>query len=204
MKKSAVGFILALLVAIQAHAANGNGGAPVITFSASTVQVSGVTPGGTVVIYGVTMGRNDYTNGLYRFQTALTDDDHDGVVTYDPGQPIPFIGVWIAVDATSGQFAIGAPRRSILPAARLLTQPFRKNGAGAVDTFSHGYPSLEMLYIHPGGGVWVVHAFDGARTDRDARPGVTGVSLTDAVSLMPKGGTKPQAFAPGGVLIARF
>ncbi len=202
MKKSAVAFILALLVASWAKAANGPVGAPKITFSGNTIQVSGVTPGGIVVIYGVAMGRVNYTNGLNRFKAALTDDDHDGAVTYDVGQPIPPIGVWIAVDATNGQFVIAAPQRSVLPAARSLTQPFRKNGAGLVDTFSHGYASVEMLYIHPGGGVWAGHAFEGSRTDRDPRPGITGVSLSDTVSLMPPGDTKPAAFAPGGVLIA--
>jgi hypothetical protein len=200
MKTSAAGFILAILMALPAQAAHG--GAPVITFGATTVQVSGVTPGGTVVIYGVTFGRRDFTNGLNRVQAALTDDSHKGVVTYDLKDPIPPLGVWVAVDATNGQFAVAAPERNPLPVARALPQPFRKNGAGLVDTFSHGYFSLEMLYIHPGGGVWVAHAVDGSRADRDARPGVTGVSLGDAVSLMPQGGTKPEAFAPGGVLIA--
>ena len=49
--------------------------------------------------------------------------------------------------------------------------------------------------------MWVVHAHDQASTDRDPRPGITGVALTDAVALT-KGDTKPSAFAPGGVLIA--
>src|SRR5260221_10957258 len=97
MKTSAAGFILAMLVALQAHAANGNGGAPVITFTPTTVQVSGVTPGGTVVIYGVAMSRTNYTNSLLHFQAALIYHDHDGVVTYEPKQQIPYIRVSIDV-----------------------------------------------------------------------------------------------------------
>ncbi len=201
MKKQTVGFILAVFVAIQAHAANGPAGAPKITFSGNTVQVSGVTPGGIVVIYGVAMLRVDYSNALIRFSKALTDDDHDGVVTYDIGRTIPPSGVWIAVDVTNGQFAVAAPWRT-LPAAHALAQPFRRNAAGLVDTFSHDYATAEMLYIHPGGGVWVVSAVDNGRNDRDPRPGVTGISIGDAVSLMPQGGAKLSEFVPGGVLIA--
>ena len=200
MKTSAAVVILAFLVAFQAHAASG--GAPVITFSATTVQVSGVTPGGTVVIYGVAYGRSNFTNSVTHFRAALTDDDHDGVVTYDAKRRIPPAGVWIAVDTRNGQFVIGAPGHDAVRGARRSATPFHKNAAGVVDTFMHDYPSVEMLYIHPGGGVWVVNTVDGGPLDRDPRSGATGVSLADAQSLMPPGDTRPAAFAPGGVLVA--
>src|SRR5258708_36502835 len=75
MKKQTVGFILAVFVAIQAQAANGPPGAPKITFSGNTVQASGVTPGGIVVIYGVAILRGDNSNTLIRCSKALRNDD---------------------------------------------------------------------------------------------------------------------------------
>lgn len=189
-----------LALALAAHAASDSAGAPAIAFTGTTVRVSGITPGGTVVIYGVTLVRVDFADHVERFRNAVSDDDHDGIVTWDIGKTVPQDGMWVAVDATNGQFVVGTPRFGI-PVAAPPSQLLRKT-AGLVDTFAFDYSSVEAVYIHPGHGVWAVHAYDRGVHDHDSRQGVTAISLADAVSLLPAGETKATEFAPGGVLVA--
>ena len=193
--------IVSVFLAVSASAASNSAGAPTIAFSGNTVRVSGVTPGATVVVYAVTFVRIDYGDHVLRFQKALTDDDRDGAVVYDVGRDIPQDGVWVAVDATNGQYAIGTPRFGA-GVANPQPLPLHKSAGGLVDLFSFGYPSVEALYIHPGHGVWAVHAYSRGKGDHTAQESVTTVSLADAVSLLPAGESKAKEFAPGGVIIA--
>lgn len=196
MFKTIAALFLTLSLAGGAHAASGESGAPAITFTKTTVRVSGITPGGTVVIYGVTMESIDYGTTVMRYSQVLQDDDHDGIVTYDHRGQIPSDGVWVAVDAQNGQFALSTPKWG-LRIADAQVHPLRKNATGIVDSFAFGYRNVEMLYIHPGHGVWAVSGFD-----KSVRPGMATVSLRDAVSLLPSGEARASEFAPGTTIIA--
>jgi hypothetical protein len=192
--------VIAAAIAMDALA-GGAGHDPQLLFSGNTVQVSGVTPGGGVVLYAATQRRIDYGNTLVRYTRYTKDDDHDGSVTFDLGERPSPIGVWVAIDANTGNFALGAPNHAVA-VAHEQPQPFAKNDKGDVDTFTFTYPSLELVYIHPGRGVWSVHATDGGHFDHDKREAVTSVILTDAVSLIPDGEPHASAFSPGGTLVA--
>src|SRR5260221_12034148 len=196
MYKFIAGLFLSISLVLSASADSGGAGAHVITFNKTSIRVSGITPGGTVVIYGVAMVRIDYGDNVMRYSKVLQDDDHDGVVTYDHGALIPTDGVWVAVDATNGQFAVAAPKWGLNVAAPQVL-PLRKNGAGAVDSFAFGYRTADMIYIHPGHGVWAVHGYDSS-----PHPGTTTVSLRDATSLLPSGESRATEFVPGGVIVA--
>ncbi len=201
MYKFIAGLFLSISLALSASATSGGAGAPAITFTPKGIRVTGITPGGAVLIYAVAMVRADTGDHIERYQQVLHDDDHDGIVTYDHGMPIPTDGVWLAVDVTNGQYAVSSPLYGLKP-ARPQPQPLHRAASGRVETFALSYPGAEMIYIQPGHGVWAIHGYDRSASDRDSRPGVTGVSLSDAVSLLPSGETRATEFAPGGVIIA--
>jgi hypothetical protein len=112
--------------------------------------------------------------------------------------------VWIAVDVASGDYAVGAPGRKVV-AARVPQQPFVKGHGGAVDTFTFRYPTLDMVYVHPGHGVWLLHGVGGTPSSNDGQNDghyETGVNVGDAISLLPEGEAKPKEFVAGGTLVA--
>ena len=207
MKKSAFAIILAFLFVARAQAfvrlhATDQTGPPVVTFSGSTVQVSGVTPGGTVVFYGVAMLQINYSSAIGRFKTALTDDDQDGSVTYDIGQTIPPTSLWVVVDVTSGRYAIAGPARTVFAEADLQTTPYTRNAVtGAVDTFVAAYPTVEMVYILPGTGVWSLHSVAGGPVDHGSDSASTTVSIADAAPLVPQSTGQLTQFDAAGILI---
>jgi hypothetical protein len=185
---------------LGAQAASGGAGAPTISFISNGIRITGITPGGTVLIYAVAMVRVDFNDHLERYQRTLQDDDHDGIVIYDHGKAIPPDGVWIAVDITNGQFAVASPLTG-LKTAVAPAKPLHRNAGNHVDTFSFAYPGAEMIYIHPGHGAWAVHGYDGGASDHDTRKGVMGLSVSDAQPILQSGETKATEFVPGGILI---
>src|SRR5436190_23987747 len=69
-----------------------------VRVASQAVVVSGLTPGGSAVIFGVTFESGDAVPTRLRTATILRDDDRDGVVRYQPQEGIPRIGIWGAVD----------------------------------------------------------------------------------------------------------
>ena len=57
------------LAAVPAWAA-----APAVTFEEQAVVASGVTPGGSVVVFGVSRGFNGFAGYFLRHDRVLTDD----------------------------------------------------------------------------------------------------------------------------------
>lgn len=207
MKKSTIGLILAVLLAARAHAAGRTHAKdvtnpPAVTFSGNTLQASGVTAGGTVVFYGVARTQINYYTAIVRFQTALTDDDNDGSVTYDIGQPIPLTSVWVVVDVSSGRYAVTGPATAIFPEVDVQSGSYQRNAVtGLVDRFSSAYRSVEMVYILPGSGVWALHAMAGGVLDHGSGSASTTVSITDAAPLAPQNTDQLTQFSGAGTLI---
>jgi hypothetical protein len=201
MRRLLTGVTIALFVSASAFAAEGSAPSPAIKFSGSRIQVTGVTPGGTVLIYGTAMLYENYGEVLHRYRQVVVDDAREGAVSWDIGRGIPPRGVWIAIDTSNGEIAVGAPGQAVA-AARPQAQSLRARSGTITDTFSFTYPFADVIYVHPGHGAWSFHGIDGAPFDRDPRAGVTAVGLEDAISLLPNGEAKPAEFAAGGTLVA--
>jgi hypothetical protein len=191
---------LLLLVAVCAQAAP----PPdiVVTFGATTVTATGITPGKTALFFGTGRQKDGYFQTLIRYAVSVTDDDHDGAVTLDLGKRVPSMTIWVVVDTTNGQYTMAMPAVAIADEVPLPAHAFRKtHGGSSVDGFAYNHPTLELLYIHPGHGVWTWSAADGRALDQDGPNGVTFISAADGSKV---GGTTEGAteFALGGTMVA--
>lgn len=173
-----------------------------LTFGTNNVTATGITPGKSAVFFASGLASDGAQQRVVRWAQVVSDDDRDGRVTLTTADPIPDVTIWVVADLTNGQFGVGAPSRFVPRVTRLVPGAFRRsNGSAAVTLFGFDHPVLDLLYVHPGTGVWSWNAVDGGLLDRDAANGVTLISVADAKPLGGTGG-KPSEFTPGGVLVA--
>jgi hypothetical protein len=176
-------------------------GALTVTFGPASVTASGVTPGADVVFFTVAIAPAGISGQLLRDVKVVSDTAKTGTVTLNVTDPMPPNGIWAVVDATNGAFAIARPTGWAVQYGRRAPRQFRYNGSDAV-AFSNGGMYLDLLYVHPGEGVWEWTESDGSATDRDGvTDGFVTVSVDDAKPVGSTAG-KPKALRPGGVLIA--
>lgn len=174
---------------------------PSVAFDGKLVKASNVTPGAQVVFFAVGLVPMGWESMIVRWSQAVTDEDHDGSVTFDAGREIPCRSIWVAADATNGHYTVTAPPNCHLRRAALDPKSFRKNDKGDLELFLHARPYLDLLYIHPGKGVWAISAADSFPSDADGESnGVTAIALSKAKALAGNGTAKD--FVPGGVLVA--
>jgi hypothetical protein len=138
---------------------------PVPTFTATTVEVSGATPGGQVVVFSVAQEEASYVPTFRRRDAVLADEDGDGAVTLDLGSTVPWRSIWVVVDAATGAAAVATP-----------TADYPLREVGAADAGFRLAPStriemarawIEGLVVRPGVGAWRFTAGDGAEGDAD-------------------------------------
>ena len=202
MRPHRIALFASLLLATLTISAQSNGAAPVVTFTETAITASGITKGKTALIYGIGVQRSGYDQLFVRVLQEVADDDGDGVVTLPFADGLPHGAVWAVFDLTNNQYTIAASPGFVPAAVELPRNAFRRGGAGnAVVRFAFDHPSLELLYVHPGKGVWSWSAMDGRALDRD---GANGVTTVDAADGKRASGTDRDAseFAPGGTLIA--
>jgi hypothetical protein len=180
---------------------------PVITAGARTITISGVTPGGTVVLFGAsheTREGNPPIPRNVRRAELLVDTDGDGSVVYDVGGAVPAIAVWIAVDLTTGAHG-GGPLTDFpgAPAAPISTAAFLRSNPGALNKLSLPFAELALLVVRPKVGAW--QAYAAKHSARDENRGTTKqLQLDLASAIQPLGDNKvtlgvPQ---PGDVVVA--
>ena len=205
-RSASVLLLLLLLLTTQslraANAVTPDAADPVLAFEGkTTVKASNVTPGTEVVFFAVGLAPMGWESKMVRWSQAVTDDDRDGVVSFDAGRDIPCRSIWVVADVRNGHFTVAAP-----PACHLRRKPFdkkslRKNGKGELELFLHARPYLDLLYVHPGKGAWVISAADSHPTDADGESnGVTAIALSKARTL--SGNGPATDFAPGGIVVA--
>jgi hypothetical protein len=168
----------------------------------TTISVSGLTPGGTAVIFGASREPipDAYMDRVERWAASVDDVRHDGTATFDLGKDVPAVSVWAAVEVQTGQYATSAGQSGlrVLP---LLSNPLRKGNSGLVDRFAFARSYLLLLYVHPGKGAWTWYATDGTAGDLDGRNGSAVVSLA-AGEAVGAPSSPSSAFVPGGILVA--
>jgi len=78
-----------------------------IGFDHNAVVVSGITPGGRAVLFGVARERTARKPSSLRFvrrAEILVDAAKTGTVTFDLGESVPAVAIWAAIDLTSGGY----------------------------------------------------------------------------------------------------
>jgi hypothetical protein len=198
MRQPTLLMVLLWLVALPALAADGL----TLAFDGATITASDVHPGAQVAFFAVGLVPDGYESTVYRWSQVVTDDARQGAVTFDAGREIPCKSIWVVVDVSDGRSTVAAPPGCPLRSTAFTPKPFHVEANGDVATFLHAHPFLDLLYVHPGQGVWTIEAADGYPSDADGKSdGTTTVAIASAKPLASPHADAPR-LRPGGVLVA--
>jgi hypothetical protein len=175
-----------------------------IGFDKEAVVISGVSPGGQAVVFGVAREVDDFVAKISRRHQVVTADA-TGVARYDLGTAVPQPSVWVAVDLATGAVATEAPG-----GASIVESDFRGNGPGmlasGLDGIADGRPLLDLLVVRPGQGVWYGLVGDGGPADEgEPNDGKVEISLAHLRSVGIGAAARvssPAAFAGRDVVVA--
>jgi len=202
MRTTPLVMMLMMLLAIVADASAANDDKLSITLTKRSITVSGLSPGSTAVFFGVGQVSipHAYMNRVQRWAVTVEDTGHKGTATLDLGEDIPAASVWAVVDLRNAHYAtISGP--GIRARELALDNPLRKGKSLSVDRFAFDHGYLDLLYVHPGLGCWTWSAIGGSTPDNGGPNNSTVVSLADGKPVG-QSGSKPDAFVPGGILVA--
>lgn len=140
---------------------------PVLAFAEDAVSLSGLTPGGEAVVFGVAVRAMGFHNRVERYAEVLAADEA-GEASLELSEELPPRAVWAVVDLPSGEIATsptpGFPRQ----AQPFPTAGLRGQGQG-LDRFRHAVRGAHVLFVRPGeeAGAWGFIADDGSGYDLD-------------------------------------
>jgi len=178
------------------------GAAPLrLSVGATGVSVSGVTAKGRAVVFGITREvADDDVTTIQPHLDVLSDDDGDGVVSEDLGQPMPRRSMWVAVDLASGDFGAAAP-----PAFRLRNVNWHGHGiesrADGRDQVEDVRPFAEVLVVRPGVGAWTLRLGDGSPADADGKANGRIAAALDRMTPLAGSPAPPSRFAAGDTVL---
>jgi len=161
--------LFALLVALwsaAAAAAPPSHTVPSIALNSAGITISGLTPGGSAIVFGMERGAHAYITGYARHNYLLRSADAVGTAHVNLTSVSP-ISLWCVVDLQTGAYATAAPAgyaiRSIpFPANALhAASNAQLNRLRLKDEF------LEVLWVRPNVGVWQASVGDGGPSDSD-------------------------------------
>ncbi|MGH2627335.1 MAG: hypothetical protein ACRDHY_11870 [Anaerolineales bacterium] len=177
-------------------------GTVTLAFDERAVVASGLTAGGQVAWFGVAREPVNFGAAVVRREALLADEDADGKVRFELDRAVPFRSIWVAVDLTSGESAIGTPAGYPLRPLKLGVNAFLSRGLGKVDLFTESRDFLQVFVVRPKSGAWVLSAVDGSAEDQDG-PANGSVTL-DTLLLEPVGKSPPapDGFAKDDVFVA--
>jgi len=175
-----------------------------MTVSASSVTISGATPHGKVVFFGVARFIDRTTVTVRRLDQTAVDDDGDGIVTFALGAPVPWKSIFAAVDFTSGRYVLGTPNAAMFPLITLPldASPFVADEQGVIRHIVIHHRVCEMLYVRPGVGVWGEVLADGNKFDDDlVSNGQAAGKAGAAIRLEDDMPAAPDSFVAGDVVV---
>ena len=171
-----------------------------IAVSAQDVQVTNVTPGGTVVFYSAGIASDRGVLRLRKAAAMVTDTARAGSVTFSQGQLIPFRSVWIAVEMETGRFTVGGPTGYDLSLRSFPVTHLHGDGDGTIGLADLNQLSGQMLIVRPKSGAWEVVAAEGGMGDADhARNGKLSLSVEDTKPIG-NSGPPPKRLKNGDVV----
>lgn len=173
---------------------------PSIEIEEGALAVSGITPKGEVVWFGVARETSEYSATVVRRDLVLADEDGDGKVRLELGRPVPVFSVWIAVDLATGAWAAAAPEGSTAAEVPATHRPRGRGEPGRPDWVEIQRDYVEVAVIRPGEGAWGLTLGDGGQDDGDGAP---DGRLTASLARMRGLGHSPAAperFSPRDVV----
>jgi hypothetical protein len=139
---------------------------PQLTFEDRAVVASGLTPGKTVVWFGVEHRIDAEYSGEMIQRQDIGMAAVDGTARLELPEPMAPRSFWVAIDLESGGFAVAAPDGYRL-AKPLHSSRLRVLEGDASDEILDDRPYLMGLVVRPGGGAWVFAGGDGGPRDLD-------------------------------------
>ncbi|MDP9122189.1 MAG: hypothetical protein M3O15_12640 [Acidobacteriota bacterium] len=174
------GLLLSILLLLPpALAAATTPSSPSITFENAAAVASGFPAGGQVAWFSMARELQEYAATLVRRQDVLTADSA-GMSRFQLDRPVAGQSVWVAVDMTSGAYAVATPTGFPLRQIPLPVGAWKPQAGGAADQVQDTREYLEALLVRPGQGVWGITVGAGGKSDE----GGTGDGAS-AKSLMP-------------------
>jgi hypothetical protein len=140
---------------------------PAITFEESAVVASGLTPGKSVIWFGVELRVDAEYSSSRTERHQVGTVAADGTARFTLDQPAAFRSIWTAVDLDSGAYALAAPQGYRLVQ---LKNPPCHLGLGAAaqsDGILDNRPYLVGLAVRPTVGAWSFSGGDGGLRDED-------------------------------------
>ena len=195
MRPTAIVFLVAMAFASAASAQH----TLAVQFGSHDAVITGLTPGGRAIVFAAGLAPQGQYSLMFEWAGTADDADHHGSVSVDFGRDIPGSSIWCVADGTTGDYLVISPKAPV-PVATLLPNSLRRRG-GTVSQVVYGHAFLDLLYIEPGRGAWIIRDADGSRTDEDGPNGATAVS-TGRMKPLWEGLEAPAELRPGGVLVA--
>jgi hypothetical protein len=138
-----------------------------ITFEDSAVVAGGLSPGKTVVWFGVErLVDADYSSDLYQhYKTDTVASDGTARLTLD--HAVAAASIWVAVDLDTGGFGVAAPPASPLNRTAQTSSQLAQGIGSAPDQFLDTRTYVLGLAVRPGQGAWLFGGGDGGPRDLD-------------------------------------
>lgn len=190
-------FLAAVFLAVPAMAALQ------VTLEADAVVATGVTPGGKVVLLGVTREiEEDDVPVARRHLEVLADTDGDGTVRYPLSGGIPLRSLWAMVDLASGEAGLAAPEE--LGSRRV---DWRGNGlqrrTDGKDSVEDQRTLLELVLVRASAGAaWALRVSDGDDSDGDGLINGRLEGILDRLQPLDGSAPAPAVFQPGDLVLA--
>lgn len=186
---------------------------PQLAFHQGTVELTGFTPGGEVVLLHLAR-RSGPTVVLTHGAEVLVDEDEDGAASFeltptgsggssDSAPGVPVKSLWVAVDRTTGETVWAFPRGDLFapPTLDLPEQALSRGPQGLLHRIERTGARLQAFLVRPAEGVWSLSLGDGGVHDQDGEGDGVISFLVDAMEPVGAAAGGPQELADGDVLV---
>jgi len=199
IRRSPFASSLIVLSILWATSTSGATTRPTISAGERTILVSGITPRGSVILFGASHETRNATPPVprtVRRAEVLVDADGDGTVAYDLGAPVSPIAIWIAVDVTTGASS-GGPLTAFpgAPAGPFSSAEFVRSNPGALNKIALPFAKLAVVIVRPAVGAWQAYAAKHSPLDEN-RGTTKQLQLDLASSIAPVGDNKATLGMP--------
>ena len=166
-----------------------------VTYERQALNVSGITRGGAIAVFGVNLGVDHGYPRVHKEEQIVRDDAGTSTVRVAVTDAISFRSLWVIVDVETGDYVVSTPP-GFRP--RLMAPPLI---AVADQVVRIQKPSVEAFLVRPKLGAWGLSVADGRDGDDDG-PATHGLTIA-AEHLHAIGGTPrgPARFLPGDILV---
>jgi hypothetical protein len=195
--RHALGALIAALCA--AAAAQAAPASPLaVRFEDRRVVATGVEPGGSAVLFGVSRVWEDLSTRLVETREIVADDDGDGSVALEtrivPGS------IWVAVDLANGVWQTATPPGGELRDGSGFAPAIEVERSNGRRRLSFAGRALDLLVLRPGFGAWFAISRDGADEETGEPDGKVKIESAAFLALG-ESGEAPASFEAGDLLV---